>query len=78
MSRSRNGSMKDVTSTGCGSTLIIGRPLRLLLPIGGHILAGIAKGIGAFDPDLFTLQGALEPLQDTELIVLPVEADGWA
>ena len=39
---------------------IIGDPLRLMMPIGGQILVGIAKGVGAFDPDFFALQGPLE------------------
>ena len=55
--------------------LIIGDPLRLLLPIGGHILARIAKRRGAFDPDLFTLQRPLQPLEDAEFIVLSVDPD---
>ena len=52
---------------------VVGRALRLVDPVCRQILTGIAEGIGAFDPDLFTLQGALQPLQDTEFIVLPVD-----
>ena len=55
--------------------LILGVPLPLLLPIGGHILAGIAKRLGPFHPDLFTLEGAFEPLQDAEFIILPIDLD---
>ena len=50
-----------------------GDPLLLLVPIGGHIPAGIAKGVPAFDPNFFALEGPLELLQDTQLIVLPVD-----
>jgi hypothetical protein len=57
---------------GLGEHLIIGRPLSLILPLGGHIVTRIAKCLRAFDPHLFTLEGPLEPLEDTEFIVLPV------
>jgi hypothetical protein len=51
---------------------IIGRPLRLIVPIRGHILTGIAKGVRAFDPDFFALEGPLELLQHAQFVVAPV------
>jgi hypothetical protein len=55
--------------------LIIGRPLRLLLPIDRHILTRITERMRAFDPDLLTLERPLELLEDTELIILAVDLD---
>ena len=41
---------------------VIGRALRLIMPVRWQILAGIAKGVRPFDPDLFALEGPLELL----------------
>ena len=54
---------------------IVGGTLRIIRPVCGHILTGIAEGIGPFHPDFFTFHSTLEPLKDTELIVLPVNPD---
>src|SRR5207245_7735618 len=60
---------------GLPQPTIIRLVLGFILPIGRHILTGIPKGIRPFNPDLFTLYGVLEPLEDTEFIILPVDPD---
>jgi hypothetical protein len=51
---------------------VVGRPLGLMAPVGREILTGMAEDLGTVNPDLWTLQGALEPLHNTPFIVLPV------
>src|SRR5262249_12343650 len=51
---------------------IVGGTLRGIRPVGGPILTGISAGIGPVHPVFVVFQGTLEPLQDTDLIVLPV------